>query len=94
MAGATNAKVPWGAAGAAGGSVIGSALADIINSLLTKGMGLELTEKNLSSVEILVVAALAYGGSYLVGYFKGSGQATLSEQVADVKEAKEIAKEL
>ena len=89
--GAINAKVPWGAAGAAGGSVVGAAVADIINTILTSGIGLKLTEKNLSSIEILVVAALAYGGSYAVGYFKGSGL-TVAEQSADLKVAKEQAK--
>lgn len=90
QSGAVNAKVPWGAAGAAGGSLVGSAVADLLTSGL-KALGLVLSERNEGSIDILVVAAVAYGGSYLVGYFKDSGL-TVSQQAADLKVAKEDAK--
>lgn len=92
QAGAISSKVSWGAAGGAGGSLIGAAVADLLTSFLTSGLGLQLSEKNNASIEILTVAVLAFGGSFLVGYLTPSGL-TVAQQTADLRVAKAEAKE-
>lgn len=64
-----NPKVHASAVGAGGGSLIGSALADLLTSGLVS-LGLNLSQKNMSSIEILVVAGVTILGSYIGGYLK------------------------
>lgn len=92
QAGAINNKV-WGAAGGgAGGSLIGNAVADLITTMLVSGLGLTLSAKNIASIEVITIAILAAGGSFLAGWAIPSGL-TVAQQAADLKVAKTEAKE-
>ena len=85
-----SSKVTYGAAGAAGATGVGFAVADLLTSLLKSG-GWQPTEMNVTSIQVIISMLMAYAGSFLAGYMKDSGF-TVEQQARELKEAKAAAK--